>query len=134
MSDAPPDPREVGTDGDGIEPVGSRLRDATVDPRPGDFLAPLNAGQANPHGPEVVAPMIHAAETGPVHPGPVAVDDPAAQDAAESALAEAVFVENQPVGEATAAAAGGGPIEPVEEPEPKPVKKAAAKKKARKKG
>jgi hypothetical protein len=31
------------------------IRDAAVDPRPEDFLPPTNAGQANPHGPEVVA-------------------------------------------------------------------------------
>lgn len=63
----PPDPRFVGT-----ETNGTPLRDAAVDPRPGDFLPPTNAGQANPHGPEVVSPEIHASQgVRPVLPGPV---------------------------------------------------------------
>src|SRR5512139_2333018 len=41
----PPDPREVTE-----KVVGTRLRDAAVDPEPGDFLAPTNAGKDNPHG------------------------------------------------------------------------------------
>lgn len=76
------DPREVHRD----TLVGTPLRDAAVDPRPGDFLAPVNAGQANPHGPEVVNPEIHASQgVRPVKPGEVHVDDAAAQDAAEKA-------------------------------------------------
>lgn len=106
-ADEPPDPRDIGG-GTGIEPVGTKLRDAAVDPRPGDFLAPTNAGHANPHGPEVVAPMIHAAETGPIAPGPVA-SDPPEQDAVETALAESVFVEGDKVQEATAEAAEDNP-------------------------
>ncbi|MFJ4852399.1 MULTISPECIES: hypothetical protein [unclassified Streptomyces] len=47
----PPDPREVTT-----TVIGTRVRDAAVDPRPGDFRPPVNAGEANPHGPEVYAP------------------------------------------------------------------------------
>jgi hypothetical protein len=35
--------------------VGTPLRDAAVDPRPGDFVSPINAGQHDPHGAEVVA-------------------------------------------------------------------------------
>lgn len=35
--------------------IGTPLRDAAVDPRPGDFLVPTNAGLADPHGPRVVA-------------------------------------------------------------------------------
>ncbi|MFB8083695.1 hypothetical protein [Streptomyces sp. NPDC056013] len=46
-----PDPRDVTT-----TVVGAPVRDAAVDPRPGDFRAPVNAGEANPHGPEVYAP------------------------------------------------------------------------------
>ena len=42
------DPRYVTT-----ERVGTPIRDAAVDPRPGDFRAPVNAGQADPHGPHV---------------------------------------------------------------------------------
>jgi hypothetical protein len=91
--------------------LGSPLRDAAVDPRPGDFLAPTNAGQADPHGPLVVSPQIHASETGPIRPGPVAVDDPTRQSAEETALAQAVFVDNQPVNEATAAVSEPATIE-----------------------
>ena len=46
-----PDPREVTT-----TVVGSPVRDAAVDPRESDFRAPVGAGDANPHGPEVYAP------------------------------------------------------------------------------
>jgi hypothetical protein len=48
----PPDPRKV------EERSSAPLRDAAVDPRPEDFRAPSNAGEANPHGPLVVAPGI----------------------------------------------------------------------------
>lgn len=79
-----PDPRDVTT-----AHVGTRLRDAAVDPRPGDFLPPTNAGAdgelGNPHGPHVVAPGIHGSEQlRPVRPGPVS-DDPAVQSAEETA-------------------------------------------------
>jgi hypothetical protein len=97
----PPDPRDLGQDGDGIVVVGTRLRDAAVDPRPEDFLPPTNAGLANPHGPLVVSPGLHASETGPIAPGAVS-STPAVQQAKETALAEAVFVEGQPVKDATA--------------------------------
>jgi hypothetical protein len=97
-----PDSREVG----GEHAVGERLRDAAVDPRESDFLVPTNAGEADPHGPLVVAPGVHASETGPIHPGDVHVDDPQVQEAQETALAEAVFVEGKDVTEATRAAAG----------------------------
>lgn len=79
------DPRTV------VDPIqfGSRLRDAAVDPEPGDFLAPINAGEegelGNPHGPTVIAPGIHGNQgMHPVAPGPVD-GDPAVQDAAEKA-------------------------------------------------
>jgi hypothetical protein len=43
---------------------GAPLRDAAVNPKPVDYLPPINAGEAgelgNPHGPTVVAPGIHA--------------------------------------------------------------------------
>lgn len=48
----PPDPRKVG------EAASAPLRDAAVDPRPEDYRPPTNAGEANPHGPLVVAPGI----------------------------------------------------------------------------
>jgi hypothetical protein len=88
------------------EQIGTRLRDAAVDPKPEDFLPPTNAGEADPHGPLVVAPGIHAAETGPIHPGDVHVDEPELQEAQETALTEAVFVDGEDVTEATRAAAG----------------------------
>jgi hypothetical protein len=118
----PPDPREVDT-----TLVGTDLRDAAVDPRPEDFLPPVNAGEENPHGPKVVAPGIHAATTAkPIHPGPVGasgdlstpdsdkspnvIKDTDVQAANESALAEAVLIDQTPVPEATAAAAKVDPV------------------------
>lgn len=84
--------------------LGAPLRDAAVDPMPQDFLPPTNAGEADPHGPLVVSPQLHGSETGPIRPGDVFVDDIARQQAAETALAQAVFVDHQDVGEATVAA------------------------------
>jgi hypothetical protein len=100
------DSREVG----GEHTVGTSLRDAAVDPHSEDFLPPTNAGEADPHGPLVVAPGVHASETGPIHPGDVHVDDPKAQEAQETALAEAVFVKGEDVTGATRAAAGAGEV------------------------
>lgn len=76
--------------------TGTPLRDAAVDPLPGDFLAPTNAGAAgelgNPHGPSVVSPEIHASEGArPIRPGVVS-DDPATQDTDETAH----LVDTQP--------------------------------------
>lgn len=72
---------------------GAPLRDAAVDPEETDFLPPVNAGlegeDGNPHGPNVVAPGIHAGEgLRPVRPGPVS-PVPATQSTEESAHAEA---------------------------------------------
>lgn len=100
----PVDPRHVGTNGDGIEPVGTKLRDAAVDPRPGDFLPPTNAGEANPHGPDVVAPGVHAMPPGPIVPGPVS-SSPRVQEAIETAVAGEVLVNQRPVPDVTAEAA-----------------------------
>ena len=62
-----PDPRKVKG-----KLIGTPLRDAAVDPKQGDFLAPTNAGEANPHGPDVVNPEIHASQgLRPVRPGDV---------------------------------------------------------------
>ena len=100
----PPDPREY------AEPtqVGAKLRDAAVDPQPGDFLAPTNAGQANPHGPDVVSPEIHASQgVRPVKGGDVHVDDSDAQDDAETEHADKatdgtpVVAVEQPAGNAS---------------------------------
>ncbi|CAL9529110.1 hypothetical protein [Streptomyces sp. enrichment culture] len=52
----PADPRDV----EAVR-LGTPMRDAAVDPRPGDYLPPTNAGEANPHGPAVVSPEVGAA-------------------------------------------------------------------------
>jgi hypothetical protein len=75
--------------------VGTPLRDAAVDPKPGDFLPPINAGQADPHGPEVIAPHVHGAADRRITPGPVHVDNPAAQEISETAAT----VEQHDLGE-----------------------------------
>jgi len=41
---------------DDVIQIGAPLRDAAVDPRPGDASVPTNAGLADPHSPYVVAP------------------------------------------------------------------------------
>lgn len=76
--------------------VGTRLRDAAVDPRPEDFLPPVNAGDEDPHGPLVVAPSIHAVGPAPIAPGVVALDDPKEQEAKETDLAKRVLVDGEP--------------------------------------
>ncbi|MCD2461971.1 hypothetical protein MBT42_00160 [Streptomyces sp. MBT42] len=60
---SPADPRDVT-----VSVVGAPVRDAAVDPRPGDFQAPVNAGEANPHGPEVYAPGLPAGGLQPTTP------------------------------------------------------------------
>lgn len=62
-------------------------RDGAVDPLPGDFLGPTNAGAegelGNPHGPSVVSPEIHASQGArPIRPGAVS-STPATQNTAE---------------------------------------------------
>ncbi|MFF0860904.1 hypothetical protein ACFYUV_04025 [Nonomuraea sp. NPDC003560] len=78
----------------------SPLRDAAVNPAPSDFLPPTNAGKADPHGPAVVSPGVHAAPPAPIVPGPVP-SAPDEQQAKETDAAQRVLVEGQP---ATAAA------------------------------
>lgn len=85
--------------------VGTPLRDAAVDPQPGDFLSPVNAGQEDPHGPKVVAPGVHALPPGPIVPGEVHVDDTARQAELETAVAGATLVDGRDVGEVTQLAA-----------------------------
>ncbi|MEV8046387.1 hypothetical protein AB0P02_21440 [Streptomyces griseoluteus] len=58
-----PDPRELTT-----VAVGDPARDAAVDPRPEDFRPPVNAGEANPHGPEVYAPGLPGGGLQPTAP------------------------------------------------------------------
>lgn len=89
-------------DATGVQ-VGGPLRDAAVDPRADDFLPPVNAGQADPHGPLVVAPGIHAEGERAVRPGPVS-SDPAQQTADEQETAEALLIDNKPAGDAVALA------------------------------
>lgn len=108
------DPRNAATQVQGTE-----LRDAAVDPREGDFLPPTNAGkegeEGNPHGPNVVAPGIHAVSgPGPIVPGPVGVfeeqedgsqlvvSNTEEQQRRETTAAEQVFIEQRPVPEVTA--------------------------------
>jgi len=85
-----PDPRQVES-----TRVGTATRDAAVDPQPGDFLAPTNAGEANPHGPDVVAPGIHALESKAVLPGDVS--DTGRQEARETELAARTLAGDEPV-------------------------------------
>lgn len=91
------DPRDVET-----EVVGTKLRDAAVDPKPEDFLAPTNAGEGNPHGPEVVSPEIHASGPAGILPGNVFVEDPAKQEKRETDYAKARLVDQVPAPEAVA--------------------------------
>ena len=97
----PADPREIG---DGV--VGTRLRDAAVDPKPDDFLAPINAGEANPHGPNVVSPEIHASGPAGIRPGQVFIEDPDKQETREKAYAEARLIDQVPAAEAVRAEIG----------------------------
>ena len=90
-----PDPRDYED-----EAIGTRLRDAAVDPRPEDFLAPVNAGDANPHGPEVVSPEIHASGPAGILPGNAFVEDAAEQEKRESDFATARLIDNAPAREA----------------------------------
>lgn len=76
--------------------VGTPLRDAAVDPKPEDFLPPINAGKADPHGPAVVAPEIHASGTKGIKPGEVHVGEAEEQQADETALAASVLIEGEP--------------------------------------
>lgn len=75
---------------------GAPLRDAAVEPHRDDFLVPTNAGEADPHGPRVVAPGIHALPPAPIVPGQVS-GDAKRQDATETAVAAAVLVDETPV-------------------------------------
>lgn len=92
------DPRDY------VEPtrVGTSLRDAAVDPRPSDFLAPSNAGAegelGNPHGPHVISPGLHGDESvRTIATGPVS-GDKAVQEAKE----DASLVAAQPTAAPTA--------------------------------
>lgn len=92
----PPDPRELED-----EVLGTRLRDAAVDPEPSDFLAPTNAGKGNPHGSTVVSPEIHASGPAGIRPGEVFVEDVAKQEKRETEFVAARLIENATAAEAT---------------------------------
>lgn len=98
-----PDPRDSTA-----EQVGTPLRDAAVDPHKDDFLPPTNAGkpgeEGNPHGPNVVAPELHASQgVRPVKGGDVA-DSAEAQETAETAHTEQdTFEATAPAGNASKA-------------------------------
>ena len=115
--------------------VGTPLRDAAVDPRPEDFLPPVNAGkpgpEGNPHGPNVVAPGIHAvAGPGPIVPGPVGrfeededgtqvvIADTEEQQRRETTAAEQVFLQRRDVPEVTAELADE--VQPVDDAKAEP--------------
>jgi hypothetical protein len=100
-----PEPVEIGDprDYEENEVVGTRLRDAAVDPKPEDFLAPINAGEANPHGPKVVSPEIHASGPAGIRPGDVFVDDTDKQEVREKAFAEARLIDGATAAEANRA-------------------------------
>jgi hypothetical protein len=97
-SPEPPDSREVTE-----SVVGTRLRDAAVDPEPSDFLAPVNAGDANPHGSSVVSPEIHASGPAGIKPGNVFVEDVAKQEKREKAYADARLIQQATAADATKA-------------------------------
>lgn len=90
----PTDPRAI-TD----QLIGTPLRDGAVTPKAGDFLGPTNAGAegelGNPHGPSVVNPGLHALQdVRPVLEGAVS-DDPATQDADETAHLTALHPDTE---------------------------------------
>lgn len=125
------DPRDVED-----QVVGTRLRDAAVDPQEDDFLAPINAGQANPHGPDVVSPEVHGSGPAGILPGVVAVDNLDKQGQREQEFAKARLLQKQSVVDASgvdvddrgeiglsdpgSAAAGRSDAEPPEQPADKP--------------
>lgn len=92
-----PDPRDVTH-----ETVGTPLRDAAVDPDPSDFLAPVNAGDGNPHGPKVVSPEIHASGPSGIRPGGVFVEDVDKQEKREKEFADARLIQQASAAEAVA--------------------------------
>lgn len=113
--EALPAPAPVDSSRTGVQ-IGSNLRDAAVDPQAVDFLPPVNAGQADPHGPEVIAPGLHAVGPGPIVPGPVA-DVPQVQQDIESDAAQRVLVDQELVPEVTADLAKANTADDQDQPE-----------------
>lgn len=54
------DPQKLHAEGE--VQIGSKVRDAAVDPRPEDYIVPTNAGEADPHGPHVRAIVVDSPE------------------------------------------------------------------------
>jgi hypothetical protein len=98
------DSRELHANGPEI--VGTPARDAAVDPHPDDYLAPINAGKADPHGPQVVAPEIHNSGRGPHVPGAVT-------EAKEKTAPKRALVDGENVHEVVRGLAGDntGPLD-----------------------
>lgn len=95
-AEEPPDPRD-----DQTNLVGTALRDAAVDPVADDFLAPINAGEGNPHGPTVVSPELHdSGAAAGLRPGEVFVDDLGKQEQREKEFADLRLRQQQPMGDA----------------------------------
>lgn len=92
-------------------------KDAAVDkdadgPMSDAFLPPTNAGEADPHGPLVVSPGLHAVPPAPIRPGEVHVgDEVAQQELEETRLAEKVLVEGQPATIIASNEPPGGPLQ-----------------------
>lgn len=74
------------------------------------FLPPTNAGEADPHGPAVVSPGLHAVPPAPIRPGEVYVDDAARQEAAETEFAKRVLVDGEPATIVASDEPPGGPL------------------------
>lgn len=95
---------------------GTPPKDAAVDkdaagPMSDAFLPPTNAGEADPHGPSVVSPGLHAVPPAPIRPGEVHLgDDVAEQEREETELARKVLVEGQPATIIASDAPPGGPL------------------------
>lgn len=86
------DPRDIE-----VQVVGTPLRDAAVDPQEGDFLAPINAGKTNPHGPDVVSPEIHGSGPSGILPGVVPADNLDKQEQREKEFAQARLLQKKSV-------------------------------------
>jgi hypothetical protein len=99
-------------------PVGTPLRDAAVDPQPQDYLPPSNAGEADPHGPLVVAPEIAKRDR---HRQPDGDGQPVVTPLVETPpqLGDTGPLEEEPVtGELPGGSTSDGELPPGSEPEP----------------
>lgn len=83
----------------GVPPKDAAVEKDAGGPWSDAFLPPTNAGEADPHGPLVVSPGLHAVPPAPIRPGEVHVDDLPRQEAAETKLASEVLSEGRLVGD-----------------------------------